>query len=432
MEDPTDSTLDGNLLKAVEFEASNRAHGSVTGDPFYMASGDSADAEPGTLLKVEHNTDTSLYTIPPGLALSRFVYQSKTSSGAHVPVSALILWPFQARPYPGGLPVVAWAHGTSGVTAQCAPSNIRNLWQHFQCPFQLALAGYVVVATDYAGLGVAKDARGNQIYHEYITGPAQANDLIYSIAAARRAFPELSKEFVLIGHSQGGGAVWAASQKMANEAVGGHLGTVAVAPVTSILKIPQDTPILGMVIMYLTLSLEAKYPDFKREDVLNERGLRCLDTYLKLQGTSTVASQLELGVEILKPGWQKNSVIQKWQALAANGGKAINGPMLVVQGMADPMIDTKITTNAIEETMKHFPGSQIEYAMLEGVSHVPAMYAGQYLWMEWIAERFEGSPAVLIKPGLRSYLVEPTRPGSGLQPQENWLIALRTEPWQHT
>ena len=77
-----------------------------------------------------------------------------------------------------------WAHGTSGVNAESAPSNIRHLWHHFQVPYQLALNGYVVVATDYAELGIGSDAFGNAVIHEYLTGPAQANDIFYSIKAA--------------------------------------------------------------------------------------------------------------------------------------------------------------------------------------------------------------------------------------------------------
>ena len=94
-----------------------------------------------------------------------------------------------------------------------------------------------MVATGYVGLSVAKDARGNPICYEYITGPARANDLIYSKAAARAAFPELSKKFLLIGHSQGGGAVWVAAQKLADEPVEGHLGTVAGQAFETYLKI---------------------------------------------------------------------------------------------------------------------------------------------------------------------------------------------------
>ena len=54
------------------------------------------------------------------------------------------------------------------------PSNHKNLWQHFLGPYQLALQCYVVVATDYAGLGVAKDPSGEPIMHEHLDSASQA------------------------------------------------------------------------------------------------------------------------------------------------------------------------------------------------------------------------------------------------------------------
>lgn len=73
---------------------------------------------------------------------------------------------------------MAWAHGTSGATANHAPSNYKNLWQHFSAPYQLALQGYVVVATNYAGLGVPTDASEACIMHEYLASPSQGSDVI--------------------------------------------------------------------------------------------------------------------------------------------------------------------------------------------------------------------------------------------------------------
>lgn len=418
-----------NTIKAHKFEESYRAHGSVSGDEFYQVPKSAVNASPGALLKLEKETNTSLYTIPPNLALSRFIYQSKTSYDSLVPVSAYVLWPYVARPYHDGYPVVAWAHGTSGTTTECPPSNIRNLWHHFQGPYQLALNGYVVVATDYAGLGVGRDASGKQIIHEYITGPAQANDVLYSLQAAREAFPELSRDFVLMGTSLGGGGAWAFAQKLAVEPVAGHLGTIALHPVTRLLSLPLDEPVIPFLLIFLAASLVAKYPEFKPEDIFHKEGKQSLDTYLALKGCNTVLFQLPSGPEIVKPGWQNNPYIQKYQEVAANGGKKISGPLLVIQGEDDPLICAESVTDAVNETMKMFPSSQIEYYLLPHVRHAPAMYASQHIWMDWIAARFAGEPA---KPGSHSHVCEPVRPASAQQVDTNWFIELETEPWQKT
>lgn len=152
---------------------------------------------PGSLLRVEASTDTKLYHLPPGIALSRIIYQSLTLFSRRVPVSAAILWPYAPRSDPDGkFQVVAWAHGTSGISPKCAPSNMKNLWQHYLAPFTLVLQGYVVVCTDYSGMGVGVDANGMRIQHEYLCSVSQAHDVFYSVQAAREAFPELGKSLL--------------------------------------------------------------------------------------------------------------------------------------------------------------------------------------------------------------------------------------------
>ena len=81
-----------------------------------------------SVLKIKENVDTLEYLIPPGTALSRFMYQSENLNGQTVPVSALIIWPYTTSPLPDGHPVAAWTHGTSGVSPDCAPSHLKTIW----------------------------------------------------------------------------------------------------------------------------------------------------------------------------------------------------------------------------------------------------------------------------------------------------------------
>ena len=416
-----------NITNAHNFEKSLRAHGSISEDPFYRVPKDTADVPAGTLLKVEEEIDTSCYTLPPNLALSRFIYQSKTSSGALVPVSAYVLWPYIARPYKGGQPVVVWAHGTSGVSDECAPSHQRHLWHHFQLPYQLALNGYVVVATDYAGLGLGRDGNERPIIHEYLTGPAQANDLFYSIPAARTAFPKISKDYVVIGSSQGGGAAWAFTEKLSSDPLPGHLGTVVLHPGLRLLSLPLEKPIIPLLLTLLAPSLIAKYPEFKPQEIFTPEGMQNLDVFQTLKGCTTVLFQLPTGLDILKPGWHENDAIQQYQEVAATGRKRFEGPLLVIQGADDPIVSHNTTTEAVNETAKMFPEAHIEYHLLPGVTHASAMYAGQHLYMDWIAARFAGSPT---EGGLHTYTAEPVRPTPSQQIDANWFVQIQTSPWQ--
>ena len=93
---------------AWNFERSTWATGPVQMDPFYQAPPAGFSATPGSLLKVEEATDTTKFTIPPGTALSRILFQSRALNGAAIPASAFVLWPYSPRRLNGGrIPVVA-------------------------------------------------------------------------------------------------------------------------------------------------------------------------------------------------------------------------------------------------------------------------------------------------------------------------------------
>lgn len=424
--DTSIASLSTATINAHRFELSYRAHPSVTEDPFYTVPKNATDVAPGTLLKVERETNTSFYTLAPNLSLSRFMYQSKTSDGSLVPVSAYILWPYMARDYGDGLPVVVWAHGTSGNHDECAPSNIQNLLHHFQAPYQLALLGYVVVATDYAGLGVGADASGKFIVHEFLNSLAQANDVAYSIPAAQKAFPELSKKFVVVGSSQGGTAAWGFAERLVAEPMDGHLGTIALSPLTRSLNLSAIEAVIPQLPLLIAPSLIANFPGFKPEQIFTPEGQKILEVYDALKGCDTVLFNLE-STNILKDGWQNNPSIQEYQKMAAVGGKCISGAMLVIQGGVDPSVYPPSVTDAVNKTVEADPSAKIEYHVLPNASHAPAMYAGLQIYLDWIAARFFGLP---VKAGFSRFDPQPLRPAAAQQLEANWFIQNETEPWQ--
>ena len=423
-----------DLSGARAHEASYKVHASVVDDDFYKVPSktgelSTADLAAGSLIKVEATTDTSLYTLAPNLALSRILYQSKTSTGRLVPVSGYVLWPYSARlNHVGKQSVVVWAHGTSGASAECAPSNNRFLWHHFQAPYQLALYGYVVIATDYAGLGVGVDAVGNPIVHEYLTGCAQAGDVFYSILAAREAFPDLSTDFVVVGSSQGGGAAWAFAEELVHEPLPGHLGTVTLSPVTRILDLPLDEPIFPFVLLNLVPTLQRNHGLADLNEIFTPKGVQNAKTLYELQGTSTINFALQ-GPDLIKPDWHTHSSIQSYQSAAANGGKKISGPMLIIQGGDDPIISTPTVEAAVDKLMDLHPNSCVEYHLLPNVTHAPVMYAGLPAYLDWIAARFRGDS---VPQGCRRSVARLARPAGSQQKEANWFVQKQTETCQRT
>ena len=158
---------------------------------FYKPDGTLTSGEPGDILAQEQ--------IPLADDLHgtgyRITYVSTTPSGDRVPVTGIVIVPNTPKPA-DGYPVVAWAHGTTGIGDQCAPSGFAPYPLLGGAP--LLDAGYAVAATDYEGLGTPTEI------HPYLVGVAEGHSVIDSVRAARH-FGGGTKA-ALWGWSQGGHA----------------------------------------------------------------------------------------------------------------------------------------------------------------------------------------------------------------------------------
>jgi len=423
-----DSATASKLAVAVEYERSNYAFGSVDDDPFYRVPPETANATAGTLLKVEAVTNTSAYTLPPNTALSRIIFQSEGINGSVVPVSAFVLWPYMPRSLPDGWPVVAWAHGASGDFGNCAPSHMRSLDYEFGAPYTLALQGYVVVAPDFAGLGVDRDANGKPIAHPLLANPLLANDIFFAVEAAQSAFSQLSKKFVIMGHSEGGGAAWGSAQRQATRPVAGYLGAIAGSPLTRVLDhAPALDAAADTVCFGFAAGLSTIYPDFQLSDALTPAGEKLVALAAEIQGCSAVQSVLFAETGLVKPGWSENYYAQAWQNLTANGGKPVAGPFLVLQGESDPLVPYPITTAAVNSTCTAYPKTQLEYVTFANVTHIPVLFASQRIWLDWIDDRFADK---VVSEGCQSSRFNSARPYQNYQAETNWYLGYATQAYE--
>ncbi len=94
--------------------------------PFYDPPKSMLDGHPGTLVRQE-----PIDGAPLGAATYRVIYRSTGLKNEPIFVSGVVIVP-QGVPPPGGRPIVAWAHPTSGVTPRCAPSLAIFLFQQIQ------------------------------------------------------------------------------------------------------------------------------------------------------------------------------------------------------------------------------------------------------------------------------------------------------------
>ena len=209
---------------------------------------------PGKLLRQEPlASNLMLSNASKGL---RVLYTSTNGLDNKTPitVSGAIYFPKGAAPT-GGWPIIAWAHGTTGIADVCAPSWIPRSSRDSDYLNAWLAQGYAIVATDYQGLGTPGG-------HPWLTVRPEAYGVLDSVRAALKAFPELSNSVVVIGQSQGAHAALSASLLATAYAPAVHLkGTVATgvpggppfAPHTKAPQIPippnvgGDFPAFGLL-----------------------------------------------------------------------------------------------------------------------------------------------------------------------------------------
>ena len=166
-----------------------------------------------------------------------FTYTMPSVNNRDIQATTLVFTPKGTAPV-GGWPVVVWAHGTTGAADQCAPS--RNALDGLEKGLILALIqkGYAIVAPDYEGLG------NNNVAHPYLNLTSAAQSILFAVLEVNKKYDNLSKDWSVIGWSQGGHAALAAAEF--NKALVGYnfKGTVAIAPASYL----ADTLDLGMAV----------------------------------------------------------------------------------------------------------------------------------------------------------------------------------------
>lgn len=227
---------------------------------FYSAPTKLTTTKPGDLLRRE---SFSGYRLPEGTQTVRILYHSLDAHRRDVVASAVILITSGKTPVEGW-PIIAWAHGTSGVAQQCAPSLMKDLYYGDEGLSAMVKGGFAVVATDYRGLGT-------QGPHQYVSKTAQARDVIYSLPAARAAVPELGRRWVVDGHSQGGLAAWGVAELESDIKDVDYLGAISVAGAVKLddfMQLINGTQGGAMYLAYIASGIQALFPGFKPEDIL--------------------------------------------------------------------------------------------------------------------------------------------------------------------
>lgn len=149
----------------------------------------------------------------------RIEYRTYRDDGVPGLSSARVYLPHTPRSLP--LPVIAVAHPTEGLATSCTPSQDPTSLQDEALPW--AASGFAVVASDYAGLGTP-GVQG------YLDNHDQAHSMLDSVRALRGmlASTVFDDRVLLVGYSQGGGAVLASQGLAKSYGAGGTIEGVVV------------------------------------------------------------------------------------------------------------------------------------------------------------------------------------------------------------
>ena len=186
---------------------------------------------------VLENYDKEYYTVPNAEEGVVMTYKMQGITGKETQATALVFTP-KTEPPAGGWPIVAWAHGSVGVSDECAPSRnplivdvgfIQDLHTHKMID-SFVKAGYVVVAPDYEGLG---EPSGQEI-HPFLNLKSAAYSITDGVVATKSWLGnKASNKWAVVGTSQGGHAALGAAQYAARANMD-YKGAIALAPANNL------------------------------------------------------------------------------------------------------------------------------------------------------------------------------------------------------
>ena len=345
-------------------------------------------AAPGTPIWAER------VAAPEGAVAWRVLYHSRTIRDEDIAVSGLVVAP-DREPPPGGFPVIAYAHGTTGLADSCAPSRraqpleARAGADTGELPLPPFWdAGYVVAATDYEGLGTPGP-------HPYLVGASEGRGVLDSIRAAR-ALPDAhaGDAAVVVGISQGGHAALFTGEVAEGYAPDAGLrGVVARAPGAELAQaamlLTGDPSVVGFGVA-IGHGFAAAHPELKLEEVLTPRALAALDVI----ETGCIDDILETYAGPAGDTLRLERLMQPpWPALLDEntpGRVPTPAPIFVGQGEADPLVVPELTDALVARLCAI--GNDVTYRRYAGESHSGVVEASQDDVLEWVGSVVAGRP----------------------------------------
>lgn len=343
--------------------------------------------DPGALLRSEAYTKQ----LPPGARGWRILYTTRRGDAPAV-ASAIVVTSTQAAAAPR--PVIAWAHGTTGIVPGCAPS-VMAPFANVPAINGIVTENWVYVATDYPGLGTPGG-------HAYLVGEDAARAVLDAIRAARRLEGlSLDNRAVVWGHSQGGNsALWTGIRAEDYAPDVNIVGVAALAPASdlpALFKASQGTTFGKIVSSYLIKAYAAAYPDIgippyvsaRMRPFVSDIASRCAGGWPTLFSVAETSLLPSAGIFARDPaGGALGERLR--QNTPATG---IAAPVLIAQGTADDLVLPALQARYV--AARCASGQPIDYRIYPRRDHVSLVTDHPALDSEliaWSRDRFAGLP----------------------------------------
>ncbi|MSZ76314.1 MAG: lipase [Actinobacteria bacterium] len=302
----------------------------------------------------------------------------------------------------GGWPVVSWAHGTSGLADACAPSRIGPALpeRDFAYLGTWMAQGYAIVASDYVGLGTPGK-------HPYLDATTTAHSVVDMVKAAQAystahlpARQRLSRKWVVIGQSQGGGAA-IATASYATEFGGpgldfrGGVGTGTPAYIELLVSaagpgvLPVDaSPHLSSYILYILAGMRYAHPELDIDSALSETGKTFMALAEKLCGDALAeaVTGTAIGDFFSTPLAALPGFVEAARDYMGMPETSFEQPVFLANGLIDtdvPMETTAayvavLTANGADVTFRTYPGDHnttMDLSLPDSVPFVAGLFA---------------------------------------------------------
>lgn len=352
--------------------------------PFYDPPVGFESAEPGQILKQEPMG----ISVPAGGSAVRVLYRSERPDGTPTVSSGMVFLPSGDAP-DQSRPVVAWAHGTIGLGDRCAPSRSAQPLADMNWLGGMLEQGWVVAATDYAGLGTAGTSG-------YLIGGSEARDVLNSVRAARSLSLDAGRSYALFGHSQGGHSVlWATDQAgYAPELT--LVATAAGAPAAELPALFNEQYQQGpswVIGPDIATTWPVFYPDLDVVAALTENGLAHAQEIAEQCAAESGVGAL-VRSKLKEDFFKVNPLtIPSWRAASqaeTPPPATPDIPLFIAQSLSDQIVLPN--TTALLNRRFCEAGSDLELLWIDGVTHQKTAITVGPQVTEWLAARFAGEP----------------------------------------